>query len=814
MCFICDATQVFAPGRHVLSGISKLSTSREILDATVAIGTEYDINLGGSSDEENFTRDDPDLMVIGFNLWQPVTINLVTGFVSGVALQGSDGDGQIIIRKSGANTISEQSELFTTSIANPGRHTVPVTSRSKAPSNDYSASAENESGASQSPTGGDYGTLDELSNFLTTGYWNSTGRSWRKFPTSVENEISVNLSGLTEAGQKLARWAFEAWERVTNLIFVETNSSEADIVIDDEESGAYAFVRTSGNTILSSEINISQNWLASYGSSINSYSFQTYLHEIGHALGLGHQGAYNGNAIFGVDQSFENDSWQISVMSYFSQSENHNSTASRAYAVTPMMSDIIAIQDLYGKPDTLSSQTAGKTTWGVGFRDSYMAEIFSAVNRGTSNNIAANVNFSFTIYDVGGEDTIDLGGSTSNDRIDINAGSFSDVFELFGNLAIAPETLIENVIGGFGSDTITGNSADNYIRGGDGMDVINGGGGRDTLNGEGGNDTLTGGADVDVFVMEKGGGDDVLTDFTEGVDIIHFKNENVFFSLLDFKVESDGVRIHVDESDSVMLLDVFSNEIEKENFKFNSFNELNYIASHPDLILAFGSDSYAGASHFLRFGGHEGRGATFDSLDYIASYSDLIESFGQDEVKGARHYIDHGYHEGRVVSFEGLSYIASHIDLISAFFTDEDSGTRHYIEYGHREGRQFSFEAFSYIASYEDLIVALGANKDLGAKHFIEHGRPEEREIAFDGLSYIASNADLISAIGANKESGSRHYIEFGRSEGRSASFNAEVYLSNYSDLQREFGGDLDSAKVHYIQYGYWEGRTDDLLFF
>ncbi|MHA3916475.1 matrixin family metalloprotease [Halovulum sp. GXIMD14793] len=90
---------------------------------------------------------------------------------------------------------------------------------------------------------------------------------------------------------------------VANIEFTETTGS-ADITFDDNSSGAYSTSSYSGNTIISSFVNVSTNWVATYGSKINSYSFQTYVHEIGHALGLGHQGNYNGSANYGTDETF------------------------------------------------------------------------------------------------------------------------------------------------------------------------------------------------------------------------------------------------------------------------------------------------------------------------------------------------------------------------------------------------------------------------------------------------------------------------------------------------------------------------------
>ncbi|MEB3418760.1 calcium-binding protein [Salipiger marinus] len=66
----------------------------------------------------------------------------------------------------------------------------------------------------------------------------------------------------------------------------------------------------------------------------------------------------------------------------------------------------------------------------------------------------------------------------------------------------------EDVIGGNGDDTITGNEVDNALLGDAGNDSIDGGAGNDLVNGGTGDDTLKGGAGRDILL--GGSGNDVL----------------------------------------------------------------------------------------------------------------------------------------------------------------------------------------------------------------------------------------------------------------------------------------------------------------
>lgn len=137
--------------------------------------------------------------------------------------------------------------------------------------------------------------------------------------------------------------------------------------------------------------------------------------------------------------------------------------------------------------------------------------------------------------DTGGIDTIDVSNMLVTTSIDLTPGSYSsigeitldfvDFFPATNNVSIGHNTIIENVIGGDSSETITGNFADNLLIGGEGNDTLRGGGGEDTLVGGGGNDRYIWHlSDQSTLIQENlGGGNEILEinshwaldDFTE-----------------------------------------------------------------------------------------------------------------------------------------------------------------------------------------------------------------------------------------------------------------------------------------------------------
>ncbi|MAF30330.1 MAG: hypothetical protein CL820_00665 [Croceicoccus sp.] len=358
------------------------------------------------------------------------------------------------------------------------------------------------------------------------------------------------LAAFTAAQEAEARDSIDLWDDLIAPEFVETNGRGADIQFanstDPAQAYAYYPSEKGGQKYLGDvfvadpAVNWTNAWLG-YG----GYGATTLTHELGHALGLSHPGAYNYDP--DLDLTYENyaeyaqDSEQYTIMSYWSAQE----TGARIVnwdllffnnPQTPLLHDIYVIQQKYGADETTRT---GDTTYG--FNSTADREVYD---------FDANPFPYLSIYDAGGEDTLDFSGFFGGTVLNLNDGEFSsggsaiptseeiydNAVELFyesGEFVGAPsQATIDSVASRYlslnqqsiASDTgYTGVFAVNYenisIAYGTMIENAVGSEYRDVIIANELDNTLTGNGGADVFVFQDGG-NDTITDFLVGDDLI------------------------------------------------------------------------------------------------------------------------------------------------------------------------------------------------------------------------------------------------------------------------------------------------------
>jgi serralysin len=216
------------------------------------------------------------------------------------------------------------------------------------------------------------------------------------------------------------------------------------------------------------------------------------VHEIGHALGLGHGGNYNGWATYGVDNLYQNDHWAYSIMSYFDQADA--GFGSYRFVMGPSLADIVAMHSMYGANTSFNS---GNSVYG---RNATAGSLYDFANYSTTP--------AFTIYDTGGSDTLDASGYGVNQTINLNPEAFSSIGGLINNISVARGVAIEGAVGGSGADSMIGHAGNNMLIGNAGADTLNGGTGSDSLHGGAGDDMLI--ADGFEDFLDGGAGNDIV----------------------------------------------------------------------------------------------------------------------------------------------------------------------------------------------------------------------------------------------------------------------------------------------------------------
>lgn len=308
-----------------------------------------------------------------------------------------------------------------------------------------------------------YNTDNAANQILREGY--------RHYDRNGDGRIELSFSidtAFSPQQQTAIRRALQAWQDVTNIVFKERASgTDGSITIeaDPSTSGGISNLPSVRHGNMKTKIGTKK---ADAHPKNGDYFLLTTVHELGHALGLGHPGDYGKGVDSYAGTPYQQDTRAHSVMSYWDETNQPGHDFKHHNAAVPLKDDIAAVQALYG-----ANYNTRSTDTRYGFKSNTGSEYFSLKS--------SNDKPIFSIWDGGGNDILDLSGFSEDQNINLQAESYSDVGGLKGNVSIAKGVVIENATGGSGDDDIRGNQVGNRITGGAGADTLTGGGGADVF---------------------------------------------------------------------------------------------------------------------------------------------------------------------------------------------------------------------------------------------------------------------------------------------------------------------------------------------
>lgn len=204
---------------------------------------------------------------------------------------------------------------------------------------------------------------------------------------------------------------------------------------------------------------------------IGTQGYWLLMHELGHAFG----GFKDIEDIEEQGSSVFPDTKKYTIMSYKNDFETFGFINVQPYSLQIL--DILSLQNAYGNRNFLKNIENTVYAYNKGFAEGGWESPFY-----------------YTIWDGGGDDTIDASGFDVEAQIDLRQGRFSSIGysdEYFsavmfdspggsdlpidsGNVAIAFYTVIENAIGTDHDDILIGNAWGNRLEGGKGNDTLYG----------------------------------------------------------------------------------------------------------------------------------------------------------------------------------------------------------------------------------------------------------------------------------------------------------------------------------------------------
>ena len=166
----------------------------------------------------------------------------------------------------------------------------------------------------------------------------------------------------------------------------------------------------------------------------------------------------------------------------------------------------------------------------------------------------------------------EFGTVTYNQFKGKNSGPFTD--KLYSIENIVGSQFGDDIFGDDGNNTLDGQGGRDILDGRGGDDILIGGESDDRLNGGAGDDTLTGdtltsgGGGVDVFIFEGAFGNDTITDFEDGIDLLDLEGTGLSFTDLSISASDSDTLIEDGLGNSITLTGIDSSLITVDDFFF------------------------------------------------------------------------------------------------------------------------------------------------------------------------------------------------------------------------------------------------------